>query len=97
MTTIIHIVTGAKVEHRGTEHERITKLCGENDLDMMVEGPNGVLERMDQGDEFYVQVAGAPRVRIHPVDPGDGRKRFVTTSPDGTTDNNLLNLPNTCR
>ena len=51
-----------------------------------------MLEFIRFGDRFFVSVGGQPVavfVRVHPRT----RREYLTTSPDGFTPNNLLNLP----
>ena len=86
-------VTGVNVENLGERgSERITRLCGEG-FNMTV---GEVLDHMKQGDTFYVQPDGEPRVDVYAHYPTDGREPFVATSPDETVENNLLHLKSGC-
>ena len=72
------------------------------DLDRRMQGIGGVgwymsvdevLIRMDRGEEFIVNYAGLPRVRVIPGRHPITLRRFITTEGDGFPPNNLLRLP----
>jgi hypothetical protein len=90
VNTNLHFIEAVRlVPGPGTKHDHIgfVRLT-----DGTVLARATVVRRILNGDQFYTAAKPPARVYVHSC-PHCGARDYITTHPDATPTNNLLNLP----